>query len=112
MIRQAIESAMVFYKGNKTAAAQSLGIAIRTLDTRLDKYRKEKEQHEKRIADAQQKRSDFQQRQRAMPTGAGFDNGSTPSVHDPRRSAGQSGQVGNVPGEGTRPKSVANLSAK
>jgi hypothetical protein len=34
----AIESAFTHYRGNKTATAQSLGIAIRTLENKLEKY--------------------------------------------------------------------------
>lgn len=33
-----IQKAMSFYQGNKTQAARSLGIAIRTLDNKLKSY--------------------------------------------------------------------------
>jgi len=36
--RETIERAFRFYQGNKTQTAASLGIAIRTLDAKLDKY--------------------------------------------------------------------------
>lgn len=36
--RETIEKAFRFYQGNKTQTAASLGIAIRTLDNKLDKY--------------------------------------------------------------------------
>lgn len=36
--RAIIEKAFRFYDGNKTRTAQSLGIAIRTLDNRLEEY--------------------------------------------------------------------------
>ena len=38
MERQVILAAFRYYRGNKTATAQSLGIAIRTLDNKLEKY--------------------------------------------------------------------------
>ncbi len=37
--RQAIEIAFQHFHGNKTTTAQALGIAIRTLDSRLQKYK-------------------------------------------------------------------------
>lgn len=36
--RDAILKAFEFFRGNKTQTANSLGIAIRTLDSKLDKY--------------------------------------------------------------------------
>lgn len=36
--RRVIEKAIAFYRGNKTATASALGIAIRTLDDRLATY--------------------------------------------------------------------------
>jgi len=38
MEQQVIENAMVFYRQNKTHAAEGLGIAIRTLDSKLEQY--------------------------------------------------------------------------
>lgn len=53
--RQVIEKAFTFYKGNKTATASALGIAIRTLDNKLEKYelddKSEKARHEQRQKD-------------------------------------------------------------
>ncbi len=81
LIQQVVETAMVFYKGNKTAAAQSLGIAVRTLDNRLEKYAKEKSDNEQRYSEAKTKREQFIARQRAIPIGAQFDTSATPSVY-------------------------------
>jgi DNA-binding NtrC family response regulator len=39
--KQVIQKAFSFYRGNKTATAKSLGIAIRTLDAKLEKYDKQ-----------------------------------------------------------------------
>ena len=55
--RDAIESALRFYRGNKTATARALGIAVRTLDNKLDQYAKED--------DAQKAASDERARARA-----------------------------------------------
>ena len=106
LIQQVVESALQFYKGNKTATAQSLGIAIRTLDNRLEKYAKEKAEHEKRVKDAESKRQQFLERQRATPGAAQFDNGSIPSQFDPRFSNGTPVATG------VQPESIANASEK
>lgn len=39
--REVILKALSFYEGNKTHTASSLGIAIRTLDARIAKYREQ-----------------------------------------------------------------------
>ena len=36
--KQVILKALEFYQGNKTKTALSLGIAVRTLDNKLEKY--------------------------------------------------------------------------
>ena len=36
--REAIEAALKFYEGNKTKAAQSLGITVRTIQNKLSLY--------------------------------------------------------------------------
>lgn len=41
MEREVIQKAYRFFGGNKTATANSLGIAIRTLDSKLEKYNEE-----------------------------------------------------------------------
>jgi DNA-binding NtrC family response regulator len=49
--RETILAALKFYQGNKTQTAASLGIAIRTLDYKLLKYKGEAPQ-EKETTDA------------------------------------------------------------
>lgn len=39
--REMITQALAFYQGNKTQTAQSLGIAVRTLDNKLAQYAKD-----------------------------------------------------------------------
>lgn len=50
--KQVILRAMAFYRGNKTQVASSLGIAIRTLDTRLEEYRIQDETERQRLEKA------------------------------------------------------------
>lgn len=51
MEKQIILAAFRHYRGNKTATANSLGIAIRTLDNKLEKYQQDdKEAEEKQNA--------------------------------------------------------------
>lgn len=44
--KQVILKAWAFYRGNKTTTSNALGIAIRTLDSKLEKYRAEEDEHE------------------------------------------------------------------
>jgi hypothetical protein len=123
MIQGAIEQAMSFYKNNKTATAQSLGISIRTLDTRLERYKKDKIAHEQRFDAEQQRREEFHRRQRAIPANGGFDNTATPSVHAaeaqrrraqalPPAKSGNGAAGMHVPGEGVQAEPVADVAAK
>lgn len=61
-----IEEAFRFYKGNKTQTALSLGIAIRTLDAKLEKYESDSRQHKLREERAKAERDDFLRRQRGQ----------------------------------------------
>lgn len=82
LVKQAILAAMKFYRGNKSAAARSLGISIRTLDTRLEKYEQELMAHEKRIMEVEQMRDKLRDRQRVIPFSAQFDTAATPSQYE------------------------------
>lgn len=68
-----IKNAYRFYAQNKTATSRSLGIAIRTLENKLDKYAKEDLIEEKRQQDDKQKRHDelarFRGQQKASANG-------------------------------------------
>lgn len=111
MIQQAVEAAMNFHHGNKTAASRSLGISIRTLDTRIEKYKKEKDDHEQRITDTEQRRREFQARERATPVGASFDHAGTPSIHaDAVRRKQQENMLSAQAGVQAKP--VARVAAK
>lgn len=59
MERSVIEAALNFYRGNKTMAAAALGISIRTIQNKLERYEVEdKQQHERREA-ARRKEEEF-----------------------------------------------------
>lgn len=88
MIEQVIGAAMSFYRGNKTAVANSLGIAVRTLDNKLEKYAKESTEREVKTSHARSQREEFQRRQRATPAGAQFDTSATPIQFDPAKYRG------------------------
>lgn len=61
--RKIIKAALQFFRGNKTQTAQSLGIAIRTLDNKIEKYGQEDElkaaREKEREQEMARKRADF-----------------------------------------------------
>lgn len=61
-----IEGAYKFYRGNKTTTALALGISVRTLDTKLEKYEAELESRRKAELKAIQERQDFLERSRKV----------------------------------------------
>jgi len=65
--RQCVLAAFRYYRGNKTATAQSLGIAIRTLDNKLEKYQAD-DKKQKEISDATyNEREEFLKQSRGLP---------------------------------------------
>lgn len=54
--RMAIESAIKFYRGNKTQTSIALGISVRTLDTKLEKYEADRQLYEIRLKEENEKR--------------------------------------------------------
>lgn len=62
--KQVILMAFRFYRGNKTTTANSLGIAIRTLDNKLEKYEADGKAEKERQDDESAKRTEFLKRQR------------------------------------------------
>lgn len=65
--KMVILKALTHFRYNKTVTAQALGIAIRTLDNKLDKYDHDKKVEEQRDADTKRKREDFAIRERGNP---------------------------------------------
>lgn len=61
---QVIGKAYAFYKQNKTATSNALGISIRTLDAKLEKYGNDERDRTKRDADRKQRDLSFLDRQR------------------------------------------------
>lgn len=57
--QQVIEKALDFFKKNKTATAQALGISIRTLDNKLEKYRDDRRKYELSEEERKRNRDDF-----------------------------------------------------
>lgn len=67
--KRAILSAYSYYRENKTATANSLGISIRTLDNKLEKF--EMDLIEEEAADAARKRANTEFLARARGQGPG-----------------------------------------
>lgn len=71
--KQVILKAFRFYRGNKTATATALGIAIRTLDNKLEKYEVDGKAATEREQDEKQRRAEWLKRQRGT-VGTGIDD--------------------------------------
>lgn len=65
--KQVILKAFAHFKEHRASTAVSLGIAVRTLDSKLAKYEYEQKLEEERQASATAKRAEFQARQRGNP---------------------------------------------
>lgn len=107
--KMVILKALYHFKYNKTVTASSLGIAIRTLDNKLEKYEYEKIVEEERQANALRQRTDFLAKQRGNPPnniGVPFSPGSQPpQIADLQRHFSN-------PSSGPRMESFANASEK
>lgn len=66
MEKEAILQALRFYRGNKTATANALGIAIRTLDNKLAQYEIDDKKQKEIDANGKIKRDEFQRRARGI----------------------------------------------
>lgn len=78
--KETILKAFRFYRGNKTATANALGIAIRTLDNKLERYELDAKEAEKGLNDVRAKELEYQKRARGIETTvqAGTPNKSAP----------------------------------
>ncbi len=74
--KQVILKAFRFYRGNKTATAQALGIAIRTLDNKLTAYEADGKAEKEREEDGKQQRAEWLKRQRGT-VGTNIDDADT-----------------------------------
>ncbi len=77
--RQAILHAYKFYQFNKTVTANSLGIAIRTLDAKLAKYDEDDVKNKKAAEERRRQREEFLMRERGMPAGSLYDTSASPN---------------------------------
>lgn len=66
--KQVILKAYKFYQSNKTTTAAALGIAKRTLDAKLEKYKSDDEQQERAITEQRAREADYQRRARGLPS--------------------------------------------
>jgi hypothetical protein len=53
--RQIVEKALQFFHGNKTKAAQSIGVSVRTIDNKIKQYEQD-DQYTERIRQMDQQR--------------------------------------------------------
>lgn len=58
MERHVIEAAFRYHRSNKTATAAALGISVRTLDNKLEKYAEEEEAHKAAEAERAHQRAE------------------------------------------------------
>ncbi len=71
--KMVILKAYYFFKCNKTATSSSLGISIRTLDTKLEKYEYEAQQEKERLENERRKREEHLARARGhVPDNVGI----------------------------------------
>lgn len=63
---QVIKSAFIHYGKNKTATANALGISVRTLDGRLEKYELDEQERKRREEQDAKQRAQFLDRQRGI----------------------------------------------
>jgi Bacterial regulatory protein, Fis family len=63
---QIIKKALAHYRGNKTVTAQSLGISVRTLDNKLEKYFEDQKKNQENADAEKLKRQEFLMRCRGQ----------------------------------------------
>lgn len=98
--KHVILKAFRFYRGNKTTTAQALGISVRTLDNKLDKYTVDAKESKTNDDDERAKREHWLLRSRGIATPNNAVG--TASAH-PRLNAGNGTTEGErVPGSDAR----------
>lgn len=103
--KQVILKAFRFFRGNKTATATALGIAIRTLDNKLEKYEADGKADKLREHDDKQKRLEWLKRQRGT-VGTNIDDAPTATNH----ATTSEGNSVSRPGAGVRVESADETS--
>lgn len=64
--KQVILKAYKHYRENKTITANALGIAVRTLDNKLEKYAEDKLAEEKQLSEIRKREEDYKRRARGL----------------------------------------------
>lgn len=112
--RQVILAAYRHFRGNKTATANSLGIAIRTLDNKLEKYQGDDATMEKNDAERKANADEFLKRSRGFQTGV--DGAVVPLVerriYDTPKRDEKRASNGSEPEAGLRMESASDDSAQ
>lgn len=87
--REIITAAFDFYKENKSATAQSLGISVRTLENKLEKYAQAAEAAKAMEAERIRRQEEFQARARGIVPGYGSPEHRRqfPEQYEPRQNA-------------------------
>ena len=67
MERLVIQQAFSVFRNNKTATANALGISVRTLDSKLEKYAEEQQVKDQNAAELKKRTADFHMRSRGLP---------------------------------------------
>lgn len=116
--KEVILRAFRHYRGNKTATANSLGIAVRTLDNKLEKYEADGKLEEERKENERHRREEFLARQRGHVTtnrdgGSIIGASSVPGAHESNGAAtasqAKASENGNSVSAGVRVESAAKV---
>lgn len=76
--KQVIKAAINYFKNNKTQTAKSLGMSVRTLDTKLEKMKTDDQDDLKRLEAKHRAREAFLARQRGSQPANQYDTAATP----------------------------------
>lgn len=107
--KQAILEAFRFYRSNKTQTSIALGISIRTLETKLDRYKKDKNDDDEQYQQRAAHRAEFIRRSRAPANGIAPVVGPGPFVESPTQGAQPQVAVGDEADRGVRVEPLAGL---
>lgn len=107
--KEAILQAIRYYRGNKTATANALGFAIRTLDAKLEKYQQDDDARKKAQDDRLKREKDFVERSRFGNNGKGGNPIRNP---DQRRADGTFREEGSKAASNDELESTSEVSAK
>jgi hypothetical protein len=72
VVQSIVEAAYKYFGGNKSAAARSLGISVRTLDSRLERIEKAKLEHEEKVDASFKRRKEQAEIQRGQAIGTRY----------------------------------------